>query len=218
MRSERQALMVVRMVGGSNAASLLQQGDILLAIDGRTVTQFRGSRARRRRCPHGAGDRLARQRRGTADRADRGAGRPGYRPSRAMGRRHAAGSATGHRRPARHRPGWRLCRLLYLWFARGPLWTVPGPAHRRGGWRPTPDLDAFLKAVAGRPDRASLRLKTLNWNDAAEVITLKLDKHYFPAYEVRRTPAGGTRQLAGVVTTQQLALQAPERPDPPRPC
>ncbi len=60
---------------------------------------------------------------------------------------------------------------------------------------PTPHLDSFLKAVTGRPDRASLRLTTLNWNDAAEVITLKLDKHYFPAYEVRRTPAGWERQL-----------------------
>ena len=61
--------------------------------------------------------------------------------------------------------------------------------------RSTPDLDAFLKAVSGRPDRSSLRLKTLNWNDAAEVITLKLDKHYFPAYEVRRTAAGWERRL-----------------------
>ena len=60
---------------------------------------------------------------------------------------------------------------------------------------PTPTLDAFIKAVAGRSDRASLRLKTLNWNDAAEVITLKLDKHYFPSYEVRRTPGGWERQL-----------------------
>ncbi len=60
---------------------------------------------------------------------------------------------------------------------------------------PTPDLDAFLKAVSARPDRASLRLKTLNWNDAAEVITLKLDNHYFPAYEVRRTQAGWERRL-----------------------
>ena len=56
---------------------------------------------------------------------------------------------------------------------------------------PTPDLDSFLKTVTGRPDRSSVRLKTLTWNNAPEVITLKLDKHYWPAYELRRTPEGG---------------------------
>src|SRR5256885_11943390 len=39
--TRRQALTVVRLVGGSAAAQRLQQGDLLLAIDGSVVTRFR---------------------------------------------------------------------------------------------------------------------------------------------------------------------------------
>src|ERR1700676_3361464 len=38
--------------------------------------------------------------------------------------------------------------------------------------QPTADLDAFIKAVGGKPDRASLRLKTMSWNGQTDVITL----------------------------------------------
>ena len=37
------------------------------------------------------------------------------------------------------------------------------------------------------------RLRTLTWNNAPEVITLKLDRHYWPTYEMRRTSAGWER-------------------------
>ena len=56
--------------------------------------------------------------------------------------------------------------------------------------QPTPDLDAFIKAVSGKADRASLRLKTVSWNGQTDVITLKLDKHYWPAYELKRQKDG----------------------------
>jgi pro-apoptotic serine protease NMA111 len=47
--------------------------------------------------------------------------------------------------------------------------------------------------VSGRPDRSSLRIKTLGWNGAPEVITLKLDRHYWPAYELVRAASGWER-------------------------
>jgi hypothetical protein len=60
---------------------------------------------------------------------------------------------------------------------------------------PTPDLDAFLASVSGKADRASVRLKTLLWNNAMEVVTLRLDQHYWSAYELRRTEAGWERHM-----------------------
>ena len=57
--------------------------------------------------------------------------------------------------------------------------------------QPTPDLDAFIKAVRGKPDRSSVRLKTISWNGQVDVITLKLDNHYWPAYELDRQSDGG---------------------------
>jgi pro-apoptotic serine protease NMA111 len=193
--TERQALTVVRMVGGSNAANLLQQGDILLAIDGRTVTRFG-------EVEHAVADAPTVQvtvwRANAAvnltvetaalngqdiDRVVQWAGATLQAPQRAIAAQRGIAPSG-----------------VYVAF-----FTYGSPSARYGlypGRRivevdgvPTPDLDAFLKAVGGRPDRASLRLKTLNWNDADEVITLKLDKHYFPAYEVRRTPAGWERRL-----------------------
>ena len=60
--------------------------------------------------------------------------------------------------------------------------------------KPTPDLDAFIAAVQGRPDRSSVRLKTVTWNGSTGVTTLKLDQNYWPTHELRRTPAGWERR------------------------
>ena len=52
--------------------------------------------------------------------------------------------------------------------------------------QPTPDIDEFLDVVSGREDRESVRLNTVTWNNVSEVITMKLDNHYWPSYELLR--------------------------------
>ena len=81
------------------------------------------------------------------------------------------------------------------------------PATRYGLWAgrrivavdeiPTPDLKTFVDLVAGKKDRTSVRLKTVTWNGAVEVITLKLDNQYWPAYEIRRSGDGWQRSTIG---------------------
>ena len=77
------------------------------------------------------------------------------------------------------------------------------PATRYGLWAgrrviqidetPIPDLQAFVDAVSGKQDQSSVRVKTVTWNGTVDVITLKLDNQYWPAYEIHRTENGWRR-------------------------
>jgi S1-C subfamily serine protease len=60
----------------------------------------------------------------------------------------------------------------------------------------TPDIDSFLALATGRPDRQSVRLTTVTWNNAVEVLTLKLDQTYWPAYEIFYDETDGWRRRA----------------------
>ncbi len=58
---------------------------------------------------------------------------------------------------------------------------------------PVPDLDAFKAAVAGRKDRDPVRLRVVDLDERARVVTMRLDLDYWPAYDLRRTADGWTR-------------------------
>lgn len=188
----RQVLSVVRTVGGSPADGLLRSGDLILDIDGAIVNRFRE--------------------------VERSVQKPSVRvsvwrdkavqvievPTVALGGRDLdrivvwAGAVLQkpHRALAAQR-GIEPDGVFVAYFSYG------SPATRYQLWagrrivevdgKPVADLDQFIQAVSGREDRSSLRLRTVTWNGSVEVMTLKLDKRFWPTYELRRTAQGWAR-------------------------
>lgn len=192
--NQRQVLSIVRLVGGSAAVGRLKQGDILLAIDGKVVNKFRevelavadkpevnvtvwrdGEEANVP-LPTAALSGL------DLDRIVMWAGATLQAPHRAMLAQR----------------GMPPEGVYVGYFAYGSPATryglFPGRRIVEVDGIPTPNLDEFLKVVSGRPDRSAIRLRTITWNNAPEVITLKLDRHYWPTYELRKTDAGWQRR------------------------
>ena len=192
----RRALTINRLVAGTPAADKLRNGDMILAVDGQTVTTFRElERAvqkprvnltlwRDAEALHLELETVALNGNGI-DRAVSWAGALLQDPHRAMAAQRGIDSDG-----------------VYVAF-----FSYGSPATRYGLWagrrivevdeKATPDLQSFVDAVAGKNDRTSVRLKTVTWNGAVEVITLKLDNQYWPAYEIRRTKAGWRRSDIG---------------------
>ena len=190
----RQVLGIDRLVAGSPAAGLLEPGDLLLAIDGKVVNRFREVE----RAVQKPDVQITVWRDGAAkmlslntvalngrdiDRVLIWAGATLQAPHRAMAAQRGIApygvfvSFFFYGSPATH----------YGLYAGRRITEVDG--------QPTPDLDAFIKAVRGKPDRSSLRLKTVSWNGMTDVITLKLDNHYWPAYELDRQSDGSWRRV-----------------------
>ncbi len=192
----RRALSITRIVAGTPAEKLLRNGDIVLAVNGEVVTSFRALEKAVQKPEVSVtvwrNDRehefdvatVPLDGRGI-DRAVSWAGALLQDPHRAMAAQR----------------GIEPYGVYVAYFSYG------SPATRYGLWAgrrvvevdgtPTPDLQAFVDAVAGKEDRAPVRLKTVTWNGAVEIITLKLDNQYWPTYEVRRTNDGWRRLAIG---------------------
>jgi len=193
---QRRVLSITRLVAGTPAARLLENGDIVMAVDGRAVTSFR-SLEKAVQKPKVT---VTVWRNGAARDVDiETAALDGSGIDRAVSWAGAL-LQDPHRAMAAQR-GIEPHGVYVAFFSYG------SPATRYGLWAgrrvievdetPTPNLEAFVEVVAGKEDQSSVRLKTVTWNGAVEVITLKLDNQYWPAYEVRRTEDGWRRSAIG---------------------
>jgi S1-C subfamily serine protease len=193
---DRRALSVSRLVAGTPAAGNLHNGDMILAIDGQLVSTFRELE----RAVQKPQVELTVWRDGEALELDIGTkALDGAGIDRAVSWAGAL-LQDPHRAMAAQR-GIEQTGVYVAFFSYG------SPATRYGLWAgrrivavddtETPDLQAFVDVVRGKEDQTSVRLKTVTWNGAVQVITLKLDNQYWPAYEIRRSEDGWQRNTIG---------------------
>lgn len=188
----RQVLAIGRRVAGSPAAAHVQEGDLLLAIDGQRVHDFRQvERLSNKPSVELTVARAGRELvfsvptvlytgRGT-DRIVQWAGALLQAPYRAVGIQRgvepvgAYVSFVWRGSPANHYGLRPLLRIVAL------------------DDQPVSDLDAFVRLAAGRDGHDSVRLKVINLFGRESIITLKPDEHYWPMREIRWTEAGWRR-------------------------
>jgi S1-C subfamily serine protease len=180
----RRALEVKRVAAGAPAATLLQPGDLLLAADGRPVTSFREvERAAQR------------------ERVSLSVLRDGREQALevetlvldGIGTRRALLFAGALLQPPPYAAAIQRGVPPEGVYVAGRWYGSPVDRHglratRRileAAGRPTPDLDAFLAAVRGVPDRGSVQLLTEDLEGKRQVLTLDLDLRYWPTRELR---------------------------------
>ncbi len=192
----RRVLSVRRLTAGFPAAQSLREGDLLLRINAKPVTSFaevekaaqveqvsvtvlRGGEKLTFEIPTVALDGKG------LDRAVVWAGALLHAPHLAIAEQQGI-PQTG-------------VYVAYLWYG------SPADRYRLNSTEritevdgmPTPDLSAFLSAVAGKRDRDSVRLQVVGLDGVVRVTTLKLDLQYWPTVELRRNGAGWQRTDLG---------------------
>ncbi|CAM9666126.1 unnamed protein product [Ectocarpus fasciculatus] len=207
-RRQKQVLEVRRCMAGTPAFSVVETGDIILAVNGKLVTRFREVEVA---VEEGEGSsvrltilRELEERELTV--------KPSYLPTRETDRLFMwAGQMI-------QSPHLAVLQLGFLPKQGGGVyssrWCYGSPAHKYSlgctTWIvevngiPTPNLDAFLDVVRHIGDKSPARVKTVGLDSKVEVTTLRTDHHYWPTLELRRTGDGWTRTLhkgAPAITT-----------------
>jgi membrane-associated protease RseP (regulator of RpoE activity) len=191
-KSRRRVLSVVRVTAGTAAAELLEEGDILLAIDGRPAESFeiveRAAQVERVKLQVlRDGEELSLDV-ATTPQSGRGTERFLFWEGAILQAPHPAVSAQHGIEPG---------GVYVAWFWYG---SPANRSHLRATQRivevdgiPVPDLDAFISAISNRPNGRAVRLKTQGLDGKAAVVTLKPDPHFWPTSEIRLGPEGWQR-------------------------
>ena len=188
----RRALSITRIVAGSPAETTLKNGDIVLAVDGEVVTSFRALEKATQKPKVTV---TIWRNKEVQDITLKTASLSGRGIDRAVS--WAGALLQDPHRPMAAQRGIPPHGVYVAFFSYG------SPATRYGLWAgrrivridetDTPDLQAFVDAVASKQDQESVRVTTVTWNGAVEVITLKVDNQYWPAYQIRRQDNGWRR-------------------------
>ena len=179
----RNLLSVARTVAGTPAAGAFQPGDLLLTIDGEPATRFREVEQRVQK-PAVVVEVLRDSQVVRLDVATVALNGDGVR--RAV--MWAGALLQAPYRDMAAQRGVEPTGVYVSYFAFG------SPASRYGlyaGRRitqvdgtPIADLDQFIDVVRTKRNRDAVRLTTMTWNNQLEVLTLKLDDTYWPAWQI----------------------------------
>lgn len=181
----RSVLQVERIVADSPAEDVLESGDLVLAVDGEPVNDFRRlqkasqtetvdlklfrdgeilERSVATVALHGSG----------VERMLRWAGAMLHEPHRAMAAQRAV-----------PREGVYIADIAYGSPA-SRFGLNPGRRIIQVDGDEVADLDGFLELVAGRENRDPVRVRVEDWDGSRSMVTLKLDLRYWPTTELWR--------------------------------
>ena len=196
----RQALTVASVVADTGASKALKGGDVVLAAGGEPVVSFRGVERAVRVCKTGAPLPLRVLRKGevvdvTCELSEElcaGTGRLLHWAGAQLQPTHRPVAELGFR-PTDPATGAHLDVFISRWYHGSPaqrygLYALNWVASVNG--TPTPTLDSFVEATKALEDGAFVRLKLIALNGRPKVLTVKLDLHYWPTWELRRTTDG----------------------------
>ncbi|XP_015880222.2 protease Do-like 7 isoform X1 [Ziziphus jujuba] len=192
----RQVLRVKGCLAGSKAENLLEQGDMVLAINKEPVTCFHDIENACQALDKCDGDEklnLTIFRQGCEINLLVGTDvRDGSGTTRAV---NWCGCIVQDPHPAVRALGFLPEEGHGVYVAR---WCHGSPVHRYGlyalQWivevngKPTPDLDSFVNATKELEHGEFVRVKTVHLNGKPRVLTLKQDLHYWPTWELRFDP------------------------------